>query len=50
MHKKHHLATWASMPVFAAALMLAPSVQAQELYLKAGLPGYGIGFAQPLGP
>lgn len=51
MNKNHRLATWASMPVFAAAaLLLAPGAQAQELYLKAGLPGYGLGFAQPIGP
>ena len=50
MHK-NRLATWASMPVFAAAaLMLAPGAQAAELYLKAGVPGYGVGFAQPIGP
>jgi hypothetical protein len=51
MHKNHRLATWASMPVFAAAsLLLAPGVQAAELYLTAGVPGYGVGFAQPIGP
>lgn len=34
----------------AIALLAATGAQAQEIYLKAGLPGYGIGFAQPLGP
>lgn len=50
MHKNHRLATWASMPVLAAALLIAPGAQATELYLKAGVPGYGVGFAQPIGP
>jgi hypothetical protein len=43
-----------SLPVLGAATLLglvgAAPAQAQELYLKAGLPGVGIGFAQPLGP
>lgn len=50
MHKNHRLATWASMPVLAAALLIAPGAQATELYLKGGVPGYGVGFAQPIGP
>lgn len=53
-HKPLRLVHIPSLPVLAAALTLglgatAPA-QAQELYLKAGLPGVGIGFAQPLGP
>lgn len=40
-----------SLPLVAcAALALAQPAKAQEIYLKAGLPGYGVGFAQPLTP
>lgn len=53
-HKPLRLAHISSLPVLATAFMLAlgaaAPAQAQELYLKAGLPGVGIGFAQPLGP
>jgi hypothetical protein len=53
-HKPQRLAHASTLPVLAAALTLglggAAPAQAQELYLKAGLPGVGLGFAQPLGP
>lgn len=48
------LSRLSSLPALGAATLLglagAAPAQAQELYLKAGLPGVGIGFAQPLGP
>jgi hypothetical protein len=49
-----HLFRLSSLPLLGAATLIglggtAP-VHAQELYLKAGVPGVGIGFAQPLGP
>jgi hypothetical protein len=53
-HQPSRLFRLSSLPVLGAATLfglgaVAPA-QAQELYLKAGLPGVGIGFAQPLGP
>lgn len=53
-HKRSRLLRISSLPVLGAATLLgfggAAPAHAQELYLKAGLPGVGIGFAQPLGP
>jgi hypothetical protein len=53
-HQSSRLLRLSSLPVLGAAALLglagvAPA-QAQELYLKAGVPGVGLGFAQPLGP
>jgi hypothetical protein len=39
------------LPLLAcAAFAAAQPAKAQELYFKAGLPGYGVGFAQPINP
>lgn len=53
MNTPQRLAGFSSLPLLATAIALglgsAPA-QAQELYLKAGLPGVMLGFAQPVGP
>jgi hypothetical protein len=47
--EKSRLATLAALPLLAAAaLALSPAAHAQELYLKAGLPGVGVGYARSI--
>ena len=53
MNTLPRLAGFSSLPLVAAVFTLGIAVtpaHAQELYLKAGLPGVMLGFAQPLGP
>jgi hypothetical protein len=47
--ENNRLATWAALPLLAAATVaLSPAAHAQELYLKAGLPGVGVGYAHSI--